>query len=311
MRCLALAVWACLAAFSVQAAEPPAPVIDGEWWTIAGDPDLGPLTSPKQQPVDFAVWQAADGTWQLWSCIRSTLTPGKTRLFHRWEGKNLTDPNWTPKGITMEADPKLGETQGGLQAPYVFKVDDTYFMLYGDWENICLATSKDGKQFTRKDVSGGKPALFTEIFGANTRDPMAIRVGDRWLCYYTAYPNEQGAVYCRISPNLLDWSETTTVAFGGQSGTGPFSSECPFVVQYHNEYYLFRTQRYGENAQTSIYRSNDPLNFGLNQDRRFFVKTLPIAAPEILLHDGQYYIAALRPDLKGIQIAKLKWTDGE
>lgn len=36
------------------------PQIDGEWWTVAGDPDLGDLTSPKQQPVDFAIWQAAE-----------------------------------------------------------------------------------------------------------------------------------------------------------------------------------------------------------------------------------------------------------
>src|SRR5215468_905713 len=65
------------------------PQIDGEWWTIAGNPDLGPLTSPKQQPVDFAVWPAADGTWQLWSCIRSTKERGHTRLFYHWEGKQL------------------------------------------------------------------------------------------------------------------------------------------------------------------------------------------------------------------------------
>jgi hypothetical protein len=47
------------------------PRIDGDWWQIAGDPDLGEYTSEKQQPVDFAIWQAADGTWQLWSCIRN------------------------------------------------------------------------------------------------------------------------------------------------------------------------------------------------------------------------------------------------
>jgi hypothetical protein len=41
------------------------PKIAGNFWRIAGNPDLGPLTSPGQQPVDFAIWQAADGTWQL------------------------------------------------------------------------------------------------------------------------------------------------------------------------------------------------------------------------------------------------------
>jgi len=63
-------------------------------------------STPKQQPVDFGIWQAADGSWQLWSCIRATSTPGKTRLFYRWQGKNLTDKDWTPMGIAMLADPK-------------------------------------------------------------------------------------------------------------------------------------------------------------------------------------------------------------
>ena len=63
------------------------PTIDGDWWQVAGDPDLGEYTTPKQQPVDFGVWQAADGTWQLWSCIRHTNCGGNTRLFYRWVAK--------------------------------------------------------------------------------------------------------------------------------------------------------------------------------------------------------------------------------
>lgn len=61
------------------------PIVDGPWWQVAGDPDLGEYTSPKQQPVDFGVWQALDGTWQLWSCIRHTKCGGNTRLFYRWD----------------------------------------------------------------------------------------------------------------------------------------------------------------------------------------------------------------------------------
>ena len=36
--------------------------------------------------------------------------------------------------------------------------------------------------------------------------------------------------------------------------------------------------------------------------------TLPIAAPEIIKHEGTYYIAALLPSLQGIQIARLEWV---
>src|SRR6516162_5709624 len=81
---LTLCTFTC--ASCMAASVPRKPGIVGDWWQIAGDPDLGNLTSPKQQPVDFAVWQAADGTWQLWSCVRNTREPGNTRLFYRWEG---------------------------------------------------------------------------------------------------------------------------------------------------------------------------------------------------------------------------------
>lgn len=275
-------------------------------WQIAGDPDLGELTDPKQQPVDFAVWQAADGTWQLWSCIRNTKCGGNTRLFYRWEGKRLTDKDWNPMGIAMQADPKYGETPGGLQAPHVVKHGHTYLMLYGDWESICLATSRDGKNFTRRLNEKGLAGMFTEGRGNNTRDAMVIRVGDLWHCYYTAYPNRKGAVFCRTSPDLKDWSESKIVAFGGRAGTNPYSAECPHVVCVEGYYYLFRTQRYGADAQTSVYRSKDPMDFGIEDDK-YFVCTLPVAAPEIILHEGEYYIASLLPSLKGIRIARLHW----
>src|SRR3990170_4332465 len=68
------------------------PRIASEWWQVAGNPDLGKYTSDDQEPVDFAIWQAADGTWQLWSCIRNTTAggkDGKTRFFYSWEGDTM------------------------------------------------------------------------------------------------------------------------------------------------------------------------------------------------------------------------------
>jgi hypothetical protein len=285
------------------------PSIQGEWWTVAGDPDLGQYTDPRQQPVDFAVWQASDGRWQLWSCIRATKCGGKTRLFHRWEGTKLTESNWTPLGIAMEAKPEHGETPGGLQAPHVVKIDARYQMFYGDWENICAATSDDGKTFTRRLYAGGKTGMFSEGSGNNTRDAMVIRIKDLWHCYYTAYPNKQGAVYCRTSPDTRHWSDSKRVAFGGEAGTNAFSAECPFVVELNpGDFYLFRTQRYGQNAISRIYHSRDPLNFGINDDAGHLVCSLPVAAPELIRYENEWFIAALLPSLKGIQIARMKWA---
>jgi sucrose-6-phosphate hydrolase SacC (GH32 family) len=209
----------------------------------------------------------------------------------------------------MRADTKYGETAGGLQAPFVVREGNLFYMFYGNWEDICLATSTDGKTFTRHADKDGKTALFTEGRGNNTRDPMVFRSGDRWYCYYTAYPNNQGADYCRTSRDLLHWSDSHVVALGGQSGTGRWSAECPFIVSPKpSKYFLFRTQRYGKDAKTSVYHSNDLMKFGLNEDNKHFVGTLPVAAPEIISNNGEYYVAALLPSLKGIQIAKLRWT---
>jgi hypothetical protein len=286
---------------------PLVPHIIGNWWQIAGDPDLGSQTSPGQQPVDFGIWQAADGTWQLWSCIRGTKEPGHTRLFYRWEGANLTDSNWKPMGIALHADSTAGEAPGGLQAPYVFRDGARWIMFYGGWDAICSAASNDGKNFSRILNPAGKSTLF----GAdadNPRDPMVIRIGHLWHCYYTAHTKNQGADYCRTSTDLRQWSEPHLVACGGQSGDGPWSAECPFVVEPRpGAYYLFRNQVYEKDAKCSVYFSHDPLDFGINHDVGHFVCTLPCAAPEIIHVGTQYYIAALLPNLKGIQIAPLAW----
>jgi hypothetical protein len=333
------------------------PAIDGEWWQVAGNPDLGKHNADGQQVVDFAVWQAADGSWQIWACIRLTSYPGFRRLFYRWEGAQLTDRNWKPMGIAMTSETRLGETEGGLQAPHVVKHQNEYLMLYGSWTHIALAKSKDGKSFERQLMPDGTVGMFFEGDSlANTRDAMALRIGDSFYVYYTAHPfnpdeysedaarliaqekqapgyeesrrqriarfgeefvrrserervHRTGSVYLRTSTDLTRWSPSKRVALGGASGNKGSSAECPFVYFHEASgfYYLFRTQRYGEGAQTRVYRSKDPTNFGINDDR-YLVETLPVAAPEIIESDGQLYIAALLPTLKGIQIAKLKWV---
>ncbi len=296
---------------SLPAAEPVLfPRIDGPAWTVAGDPDLGKWTAARQQPVDFGIWRAGDGTWQLWSCIRGTRCGGNTRLFYRWEGKKLTEKDWKPMGIAMTADEKYGEASGGLQAPHVIRIGGVYQMFYGNWHGICLARSPHGKKFDRVFQRGNNTQMFTEDtpqVRANTRDAMVLAIGDTYYCYYTAYPHRKGAVYCRTSRDLQKWSESKIVAYGGRAGTGPGSAECPHVVYRHGWCYLFRTQRYGRDGRTSVYRSKDPMDFGVEDDR-FFVGTLPVAAPEIIRDGDRDYIASLLPSLKGIRVARLEWA---
>ena len=238
-------------------------------------------SSKWQQPIDFAIWQANDGTWQIWSCIRFTFIGGVTRLFHRWEGRRITDTNWQPMGIAMVADPGLGETPGGLQAPHVFKENNVYYMAYGDWHRICLARSDDGKVFSRVLNPRGQPDLFTGPY-SHTRDPMLLEVGGVHVCYHmgnSGHVQYPAAAFGRTSLDLVNWSAPTMVAAGGIAGRFPGDCECPFVV----------------------------LDFGVGHDV-YRIGSLPVAAPEIVLDRGQYYIAALNPDLDGIRIARLRWA---
>ena len=289
------------------------PKIDGDWWSVAGDPNLGKYTTQKQQPVDFGIWQAADGTWQIWSCIRHTNCGGNTRLFYRWQGKNLTDTDWQPMGIAMEGDPNYGERIGGLQAPHVITVEDTYYMIYGGWDSICLAKSKDGKSFTRILNDEGKATLFTGPY-VNTRDPMVLTLNNLHYCYYMGHKKDaqyDSAIFCRTSHDLLEWSRPIMVSAGGspdrKSNWYGGDAECPFVVHKEGLFYLFRNQLYGAKNLNTQYCSPNPLNFGVGDDR-LMIGQLPVAAPEIIHYKGQWYIAALKPSLKGIRIAKLKWV---
>jgi hypothetical protein len=305
----------------------PRPLLDKEYWPITGNPDLGEYNSPNQQPVDFAVWQAADGKWQLWSCIRGSKFPGTsftTRFLYGWEGESLTSENWKPQGIKWVADPSVGETPGGIQAPYVFREDNVYYLFYGDWKRICLAKSLDGKTFTRVPGGNGQPDLFSEEHShlrhgmydtSRARDPMVIKRGNTYYCYYTSHleePVNDGWGFCRASLNLKDWSESVIVSHTqpGKNSSPRYSDECPHVVYLpeYNLYYLFVTQMYGKSSQTTVYASPNPMYFGIDDDSRK-ICTLPISAPEIVYDNEQYYLFSLNPGLDGISATMLRFVE--
>lgn len=289
------------------------PSISGNFWPIATNPNLGALEGTMQQTVDLGVWRAGDGTLQMWSCIRGTNVGGQTRLFYHWNAQSFTDTAWNADGVAMEADPQYGETAGGLQAPFVIEAGGVFHMYYGDWTAICEQTSSDGKSFTRRLDTSGQCELFQEgDASANTRDPMVLYDNGRYLIYYSASVNGNGADYVRTSPDLVTWSSSTMVATGGQAGDGFFSAECPFVVKEPSTgmYFLFRTQMYGAMAQTSVYRSPDPMNFGVNDDR-YFVGTLPVAAPEIHSDGSDWFIVTPNSTLDGYQAARIAWVSGD
>ena len=298
----------CIQILCAESVENFRPDISGDWWRVASNPDLGEWTSDIQEPVDFGIWQAADGTWQLWSCIRKTKFPGRTRIFYRWEGSRIQDSDWMPKGVTFTGDGAIGETIGGMQAPYVIKVDGQYRMYYGDLRHICLALSENGKEFEKQLLAHQLSGLFGEGPTAMARDPMLTKIGPLWYCYYSAQPHGSSGIRVRTTKDLVNFSDPKLVMTGGQAGKDWWSFECPQVIYHGDWFYLFHTQHYEtDRQQTSVYRSKDPTYFGIHDDSNF-VCHLPVAAPEIIYVEGKMYLAALTNELDGIRITKLEWT---
>jgi hypothetical protein len=217
-------------------------------------------------------------------------------------------------GIFMEADPNVGETIGGLQAPNVLQHNDEYFMFYGDWVNIRIARSSDGKTFSRLPLTNGRGGLRTAGEMISARDPHAKVFGDRFFLYFAGIFPDGGKIMCRVSDDLHSWGDPVIASCGGSAGNGTSDAECPFVTHLEGDrlFYLFRThtRKDGEGYETSVYCSRDPLDFGVDNDQ-FRISSLPFEAVRLVRYDGQSYIAALKPDLTGMMMAKMKWAPGE
>lgn len=285
---------------------PRIPVIDSEWWRISEVQDLDSLNRPnldRQDVVDHGFIQAEDGTWKLWACIRGTKVG---RVLYAWEGENLEKGPWKPIGVTARAQEKFGEQvspEEKMQAPHFLKIDGIYHMFYNS-NGIRLMTSEDGKNYRRADVRNSSNLLYEK----GGRDVMVMPDEDTYYAYSTVSQVSgdgwgKGSVILRTSSDLKNWGDYTIVSEGGIAGNGVISAESPFVIKVDGYYYLFRSS--SVTGKCYVYRSKSPYNFGVNNDDKL-ITILPIRAPEIIEHNGQYYISDLA-DFKGIKLAKLKW----
>jgi len=80
------------------------------------------------------------------------------------------------------------------------------------------------------------------VDGYEARDPMVLRVGDRWVMYYTATSQPEGGsfvVAATESDDLVHWHGRTIVFTDATAGTGGGPTESPFVVERDGRYHLF------------------------------------------------------------------------
>jgi hypothetical protein len=319
---------------------PARPVLGKESRLIAPAPDLMPHGlqpaegTPGREinhPNDHTVFQARDGTWHIWTCVRHT---NVGRVLCHWETDDFFSAPWRLRRDVIRADRTAGESrvdykgQEFIQSPVVVLHEGRYYMLYGGYatgldaagrptgnydrmENqLSLMTSPDGRNWTRhRNVQG-----FSRVFAGPgaVRDPCVVKFGDTWFCYYAGHHDadrDNVAIYVRTSPDLVNWSEWRIVHKDTNiAGLIPSQShESPFVVERDGYYYLFRTL--GRHKGVLVFRSRDPFDFGTGDMRDRAITHLPLMAPEIVTGpDGQDYITSILDETGfHIRIFSLRW----
>lgn len=106
-----------------------------------------------------------------------------------------------------------------------------------------------------------------------------------------------------------------TVTFGcwklvhqdARYGAGRWNTECPHVVYRDGYFYLFRTANYAR-AETVVFRSQDPCDFGIGDARDKYVGSIAVAAPEIIVDaEGNEYISSNHDLAGGTRLCRLRW----
>lgn len=272
------------------------PVVQGKWWQIAPNaPDVGKWATGKENACDFAILQSTDGVWHCISCVRGTSYYGQ-RLFYRWEAERLTDADWTPEGFFGVPRGKRGMPLEftSVQAPHPIIHDGKYYLFYNSAKARCMI-SDDGRRWSPHVNNEGSQEFFPM-----GRDVCVFHdaVNRRWIAYYcgaaTVDGESRGAMVARTAPTLEGpWSSAEILV---RTVGNP---ESPYVIRRGDWYYLWQ--------QMSVYRSADPLDFNgaelvAHMTGVWFNGKW---APEVIEHDGQWYVSGYG---RGIHVARFDWV---
>lgn len=268
------------------------------------------------------------GTWHLIGITQVEPLDPKTELhLAHATAPDLHGP-WTKQPFCLSTDPALGETH--LWAPHVIHHDDRYrmFVCAGGASpalyRIHLATSEDCWTWERH------PANPVIVDGFEARDPMVLRVDDRWIMYYTATLSgtdepSPHIVAAAESDDLIHWSGRHVVYADELIGTMAGPTESPFVVERDGTYFLFlgpnfraqvesfrtgrwKMQEWGDvpgYRGTTVLASNDPLSF----DAADQVGYLDAHAAEVIVDvDGSTWVSHCGWGQGGVYLAPLSWV---
>jgi len=227
------------------------PVVEGEWWRIAGDdPDVAPyriVSNGSSNTCDFTIYQDAKAVWHAIACVRGTNAPGE-RVFHHWTSDSLTADNWQPQGVLdWPRGNRLGKPTS-VQAPHAFRHEGTYYCFYNSGSDGARAmVSDDGIRWSVFTNDEGQESIFSMGRDVNLFHDLER---NRWQATYTGdWPGGEGhAMVCRTAPKLPGpWSDPPSAV---RTEGNP---ESPFIVRRGHHYYLFQ--------QMEVFISDRPTHF--------------------------------------------------
>jgi beta-fructofuranosidase len=263
------------------------------------------------------------GTWHLIGITHAEpANPFDEKHLAHATAPSLHGP-WTRQPFAMSADPAWGETV--LWAPHVIFQGGLFWMFYHagsgrpEATRLHLATSQDCVRWERH------PANPLVVDGYEARDPMVLRLGDRWVMYYTATSEPAGGNHVVIateSTDLVHWRGRRIVYTDPCTGTGAGPTESPFVIERGGRFYLFigpdwygllrskeETGRYDMRCyrRTRVLASDDPFRFELANQ----VGTIDSHAAEVVVDErGQSWVSHCGWGQKGVYLAPLHGLPG-
>jgi len=188
-------------------------------------------------------------------------------------------------------------------APHVICHEGIYYMFYCGGsliDNQYRIMRADSKDLIKWNWSEKNPML---IDGFHARDPMVLRVGGKWLMYYTCTTDPLKGNYCVAaveSDDLLHWSNKKNVFIDEKTGSVGGPCESPFVVNIADWYFLFIGPR-GGYVGTDVFASKNPLDF----NEKNLAGHIESHAAEVILTDGKYYITHCGWGKGGVYLAPL------
>ena len=292
-------------------------VTTGEFQHIY-DPSIG--ESERWYINDHTFIRDHNGTWHLIGITHAEPAfPHDEKHLAHATAPSLHGP-WAKQPFALSADPEWGETQ--LWAPHVIRHDGLYWMFVcaGGPSHleyrIHLATSEDCVNWTRH---AGNPLV---VDGYEARDPMILRIGGRWVMYYTGTTAPEGGHHVVIateSDDLVHWRGRTIVYSDEYEGTYGGPTESPFVVERGGRFYLFigpdwdglmkskaATGQYDlkHYLGTRVIESTEPMHFEVGN----LVGFLNSHATEVILdQNGSEWMSHCGWGQGGVYLAPLLW----